>query len=101
MRRDEIIRHLAIGIGMQEGHTFTSFGQLGEPIQPGPQTMTTAREVLVEAEMLDGRVLTQIAEWLRNPEWAVGMLEDIAAEVHKTGRFTHDYPDRRSTWGRH
>ena len=42
-----------------------------------------------------------IAEWLRDPEWGVGMLEDIAEAVVATGRDIQNYPDERPTWGRH
>ena len=45
--------------------------------------------------------LDVIAEWLRDPEWGVGMLEDIAEAVVATGRDIQNYPDERPTWGRH
>jgi hypothetical protein len=51
--------------------------------------------------MDDKTALDQIQEMLRDPEWGVGMLEDIAEIVNRTGRDTEDYPDGRSTWGRH
>lgn len=37
---------------------------------------------------LDARALDNIAEILRDPEWAPGMLEDIAERVRATGRDT-------------
>jgi hypothetical protein len=49
----------------------------------------------------DGFVLDQIAEMLRDPEWGVGMLEDIRDLVNRTGRTCENYPDDRPTWGRH
>jgi hypothetical protein len=49
----------------------------------------------------DANALEQIAEILRDPEWGVGMLEDIAGLVAKTGRLIEDYPDSRPTWERH
>ena len=48
---------------------------------------------------LDAAGLDQIADILRDPEWGVGMLEDIAAIVDETGRDTEG--DGRSTWHRH
>lgn len=50
---------------------------------------------------LNARALDAIAEMLRDPQWGVGMLEDIAELVERTGRTTANYDDERSTWGRH
>jgi hypothetical protein len=49
----------------------------------------------------DGDALDRIQEMLRDPQWGVGMLEDIAEIVTGTGRTTKNYPDERPTWGRH
>jgi len=49
----------------------------------------------------DTQAIETIAEMLRDPEWGVGMLEDIADIVRSTGRSVEDYPDGRQTWGRH
>lgn len=49
----------------------------------------------------DCLTLDQIQEILRDPDWAVGMLEDIGDLVGRTGRTIEDYPDHRYTWGRH
>ena len=49
----------------------------------------------------DRGALEAIAEMLRDPEWAVGMLEDIAEHIRATGRSVDNYPDGRSTWIRH
>lgn len=49
----------------------------------------------------DAAALDSIAEILRDPEWGVGMLEDIAEAVRKTDRSVDNYPDDRSTWERH
>lgn len=49
----------------------------------------------------DRLALDDIAEMLRDPDWAGGMLEDIADIVRGTGRPVADYPDGRSTWNRH
>lgn len=49
----------------------------------------------------DSTALKQIQEMLRDPDWGSGMLEDIAEIVEQTGRTTKNYPDERSTWGRH
>ena len=51
--------------------------------------------------MDDKTALDQIAEMLRDPEWGVGMLEDIALIVSNTGRIKGNYPDDRPTWDRH
>jgi hypothetical protein len=48
-----------------------------------------------------GAALDVIAEMLRDPEWGVGMLEDIADLVRGTGRSVENYPDNRATWERH
>ena len=49
----------------------------------------------------DAPALDDIAEMLRDPDWGVGMLEDIAAIVSQTGRPTDSYPDESATWSRH
>lgn len=49
----------------------------------------------------DARAVEAIAEMLRDPEWGVGMLEDIAELVRGTGRTVEDYPDGHATWERH
>jgi hypothetical protein len=49
----------------------------------------------------DVAALAEIAEILRDPEWGVGMLEDIAEIVRATGRTVENYPDDRATWSRH
>jgi hypothetical protein len=51
--------------------------------------------------LTDADALDRIAEWLRDPDWGVGMLEDIAQTVELTGRDVESYPDQRSTWDRH
>jgi hypothetical protein len=49
----------------------------------------------------DTAAVDVIAEWLRDPEWGSGMLEDIADAVRATGRTVENYPDERQTWKRH
>lgn len=52
------------------------------------------------SRMPDAQALDAIAHMLRHPEWAVGMLEDIAELVAETGRDLagdHETP----TWDRH
>jgi hypothetical protein len=58
--------------------------------------------------MTDDAALDLIAHWLRDPDWGVGMLEDIAAVVATTGRELASITDPddptspgRSTWPRH
>ena len=48
----------------------------------------------------DNNALNQIANMLRDPDWGVGMLEDIAELVKRTGR-SLDNPDDTPTWDRH
>lgn len=52
-------------------------------------------------ELADALALDLIAEMLRDPEWAPGMLEDAAVWVTATGRTTTNYDDERDTWDRH
>ena len=61
-------------------------GDDGEGDQDGSGTLT------------DADALDQVAELLRDPEWAPGMLEDVRDKVEETGRSTRSYPDGRSTW---
>lgn len=55
----------------------------------------------------DGPALDQIQHMLRDPEWGVGMLEDIRDIAERTGRSCEDLPDpddpgeKLATWGRH
>ena len=51
--------------------------------------------------MDDKSALDRIQEMLRDPEWGVGMLEDIAHLVNMTGRDVRNYPDGHLTWDRH
>lgn len=55
---------------------------------------TKAQKATRDAEQLDA-----IAEILRDPDWGVGMLEDIAVLVRQSGRDVEG--DGSSTWGRH
>lgn len=49
--------------------------------------------------MTDAQALDDIAEMLCDPDWGVGMLEDIAQIVAATGRDVEG--DGESTWDRH
>jgi hypothetical protein len=58
--------------------------------------------------MTDDAALDLIAHWLRDPDWGVGMLEDIAEVVATTGRTVAPITDPadsdspgRATWPRH
>ena len=51
-------------------------------------------------EIDDEATLDTIAVMLANPEWGVGMLEDIANLVRQTGRSMAN-PTEISTWDRH
>ena len=55
----------------------------------------------MDRKITDKSAMDQIQEMLRDPEWGVGMLEDIADIVNRTGRTTDNYPDDRPTWDRH
>lgn len=50
--------------------------------------------------MTDQYALDAITHILRDPDWGVGMLEDIAEIVTNTGR-SLDNPTDEPTWGRH
>ena len=70
--------------------------------QPDLSALTDSeRRSLWGGPLRDGEGLDQIAEMLRDPEWGVGMLEDIRELVNRTGRTCENYPDGRPTWGRH
>lgn len=58
-------------------------------------------ETAVSRTRGDAGALDAIREMLRDPEWGVGMLEDIAELVKATGRDVANYPDNRPTWARH
>lgn len=55
--------------------------------------------------MTDDAALDRIAYMLRDPDWGVGMLEDIAQIVSETGRdLNEEYDDDGEvmrTWDRH
>jgi hypothetical protein len=53
-----------------------------------------------EREIDDEPTLDMIATILADPEWGVGMLEDIADLVMRTGRSMVN-PAEISTWDRH
>lgn len=52
-------------------------------------------------QLKDHDALQNIQEMLRDPNWAVGMLEDIAEILARTGRETDNYDDEHSTWAQH
>jgi hypothetical protein len=49
----------------------------------------------------DASALDRIAGILRDPEWGVGMLEDIGEIVTGTGRSIASLPGNEPAWGRH
>lgn len=67
----------------------------------GTGDVLTGRVITPPEPLADHAALDLIQEWLRDPEWGVGMLEDIAETVARTGRSTESYPDDRPTWSRH
>jgi hypothetical protein len=69
---------------------------------PGLSALSDSeRRSLWGGPLTDRKGLDEIAEMLRDPEWGVGMLEDIRDLVNRTGRTCENYDDDRSTWGRH
>lgn len=52
-------------------------------------------------QLPDAAALDRIAEILRDPEWAPGMLEDIAGLITHTGRNIENHPGDSQTWARH
>lgn len=58
------------------------------------------RNELLLGRYPDDIALDIIAHMLRNPEWYVSMLEDLAEIVKNTGR-SLDNPDEIETWGKH
>jgi hypothetical protein len=80
----------------------TLFRMLAElPREPEPRAPVGDAARLGYPALTDPAALEGIQEMLRDPEWGVGMLEDIAELVQATGRTTEDYDDGRSTWPRH
>ena len=60
------------------------------------------------APISDTETLDQIQWMLRDPEWGVGMLEDIADLLRRNGRSVENLPDPAdphaeglATWARH
>lgn len=49
----------------------------------------------------DTDALDRIQHMLRDPEWGVGMLEDIADIIRGTGREVENLPGDAPTWDRH
>lgn len=58
--------------------------------------MPTAPRTVTDAAALDA-----VARILRDPDWAPGMLEDIADLVTRTGRSVDNLPGDEPTWDRH
>ena len=83
---DDAARVLASYLGPLDGY-LTAGGSLPSAWRDAPGS--------------DARALDVIAEWLRDPERGLGMLEDIADVIRASGRSVEDYPDGRPTWDRH
>lgn len=68
-----------------------------------PEEMANPENQINEND--DRRALDRIQYMLRDPEWGVGMLEDIAGILVESGREMGDILDEDgdpiSTWGRH
>jgi hypothetical protein len=52
-----------------------------------------------ERKLADDQALDVIARWMQDPDWGVGMLEDICDVVARTGRDVEG--DGQPTWDRH
>jgi hypothetical protein len=59
------------------------------------------RDIMTALEFADKTALDAIQHMLRDPEWGVGMLEDIADLVRATGRDVENLPGDVPTWDRH
>lgn len=61
-------------------------------VYPDAPPAITMGKAITEIETLraDNHAMEEIAEMLRDPEWGVGMLEDIADIVRRTGREVED-----------
>lgn len=74
----------------------------GKEVERRSAAVPATEEVLVGVIVQEPEAaLDEIAEMLRDPDWGVGMLEDIADIVRRAGRSVENYPDERPTWGRH
>lgn len=66
-----------------------------------PPAEDTAYDRLVAFAGVNARALDAIALILRDPDWGVGMLEDIALILRRTGRSVENLPGDVPTWDRH
>jgi hypothetical protein len=94
--------------GLAEQLAHVLFGMLAELPRPEPGGLPdlsglseSERRNIRGGPLTDAPALNEIQEMLRDPEWSVGMLEDIRELVNRTGRSCENYPDDRQTWGRH
>jgi hypothetical protein len=67
----------------------------------GPGAATSVSDGQGAQAGSDASALDRIARILRDPEWGVGMLEDIGEIVTGTGRSIANLPGDEPTWGRH
>lgn len=70
----------------------------GIQVTSAPNLMTVLH-IIAGQRIPDAMALDRIAEVLRDPDWAPGMLEDIAELITHTGRSIGNQPDVR--WTRH
>jgi len=76
-----------------------------EGLSPPEPDGTEVADLLDQAgdarSISDEAALNYIAHMLRDPDWGVGMLEDIAELIERTGRTVDNLPGDEPTWERH
>lgn len=75
-------------------------GEDGRAINDAYRLLLAQRERM-QTISADTAALDRIAHMLRDPEWGVGMLEDIAGIVARTGRSIESLPGNERTWEVH
>ena len=74
---------------------------LREAVEAGNRLAGQAAALPPAQQQADRAALDRIQHMLRDPEWGVGMLEDIADIIRGTGREVENLPDDEPTWDRH
>lgn len=90
-----------LGDGYETTGTEAALAVLREAAEAGNRLAGQAAALPDAQQQLDRHALDAIQHMLRDPEWRVGMLEDIAELVNRTGRSTDNLPGDEPTWARH